>query len=518
MSKIHFMKGGFFDPIGQPGDLGWGYSYDATRRDRMYPPSLLLAKHWYAAGREFTKDAREFILAETARREAGRRAASSPLDRVVVEYSDLYPLQQQGVHWLLSVRKGLLTDELGVGKTAQALVAADLANGPTLFLTRGSLIEQVVEEATRWCKRLIPRPVYAGKDRRNIYQTAAKNDLIITNWEALSTFDVRMMGKQWHTFIGDEAHMVKNRKSQRSNRARLVAANSHNVFLLTATPLERLPSDLWHLAHLLRPNLYTSYWRWYNAFVDFYTLSTGIQIVKGVKNLPVLRDLLAPLQLRRERERTHVPQYIDIPVRLTGEQGNIYHELEEEEYLPKIDMTISNEAVRFMRLRQAASDVSQIAGRPVVSAKLVALKELLEGFPEDERVVIFTSFRKTAENAALLFPGRTHLYMGGSKHKTSPSTLLTQRPLLVTTYESLGAGANLQAAHIVVHIDLPWSSTLLKQALGRIDRVGQTKQPIYYNLFAPNTADVRVRDLLSDKADVFAEVVENSDKRLSVFT
>lgn len=39
---------------------------------------------------------------------------------------ELYPYQLEGVQWLMKKRFALLADEPGLGKSAQAIVAADM--------------------------------------------------------------------------------------------------------------------------------------------------------------------------------------------------------------------------------------------------------------------------------------------------------------------------------------------------------------------------------------------------------
>ena len=63
-------------------------------------------------------------------------------------------------------------------------------------------------------------------------------------------------------------------------------------------------------------------------------------------------------------------------------------------------------------------------------------------------------------------------------------------------------------SHIAVFYSMPESSLLYKQALGRIDRIGQTKVPIYYYLVMEKTIDEKIFDMIEKKVEFSEEVLD----------
>lgn len=484
-----------------------GYSSNKVRGE--YPPSPLLLRRALERGFALSDSAAEFLEYES-----DLRSIPYPLDPTpLVSFPQLFPHQSAAVRFLWQQKRVLLADDVGLGKTAQSLISALGASGgaPILFLTKAPLISQVADEVRTWIPSYEPLPLASDvKKRQEKYVQGSKTPrtVVIINWEALSTFTHKTLNLGWQTVIGDEAHYVKNRKTNRSEAAAQVAGSSVNLYLLTGTPLENTPGDLWHLVHMLRPQLFRSYWRWYNFFVDYETAQWGgYHKIKGAKNVEILHDLLQPIYLRRKRTETlalNEPQLIEVKVRLSPEQRRIYNLFQKESYLgDPYDITIDNEMARYTYLRQLAVDATALSQHQIPSGKLAALRALVESLPESTRIVIFSAYRQPAARAAE--QEKAYLFEAGDKN--SPSEILRTHRILSSTFGTLAAGANLQAAGVAIFLDLPWSSTLFQQAVGRISRIGQQEQPIIYYLTAEDTVDEYVADLVKRKVATFNEVL-----------
>jgi superfamily II DNA/RNA helicase len=60
---------------------------------------------------------------------------------------------------------------------------------------------------------------------------------------------------------------------------------------------------------------------------------------------------------------------------------------------------------------------------------------------------------------------------------------------IIVTTDAGNEGIDLQAAHVLVNYDIPWSLVRLEQRMGRIHRVGQTREVFLYNLVAVDTRE-----------------------------
>ena len=102
-----------------------------------------------------------------------------------------------------------------------------------------------------------------------------------------------------------------------------------------------------------------------------------------------------------------------------------------------------------------------------------------------EQAVIFTEYADTAEWIAqrLRDAGYTaRMYSGRQSTRrnetTSASPSCASEFQIIVTTDAGNEGIDLQAAHVLVNYDIPWSLVRLEQRMGRIHRVGQLRDVV----------------------------------------
>lgn len=175
----------------------------------------------------------------------------------------LRPYQQAGLEWLASIHSRnlncILADEMGLGKTIQTIaLLAHLACdrgiwGPHLIVVPTSVLMNWEMEF----KKFLPGfkvLAYHGtskrrKELRQGWYDKFHFNVCITSY-ALASRDAHVFKrKPWYYMILDEAHMIKNFKSQRWNI--LLMFRSFRRLLLTGTPLQNNLTELWALLKFL---------------------------------------------------------------------------------------------------------------------------------------------------------------------------------------------------------------------------------------------------------------------------
>jgi superfamily II DNA/RNA helicase len=73
--------------------------------------------------------------------------------------------------------------------------------------------------------------------------------------------------------------------------------------------------------------------------------------------------------------------------------------------------------------------------------------------------------------------------------------------------ESGGEGRNIQFCNTLINFDIPWNPMAIEQRIGRIDRIGQTREVFVFNLVARGTVEEQVLRLLDEKINMFELVV-----------
>ncbi len=136
-------------------------------------------------------------------------------------------------------RTFLLADEPGLGKTAQALLAAEAANAyPLLCVVPNVVKTNWAREVEQWTPRRTVTVVHG--DGESIDGFA---DIVVLNYEVLDRHVGWMSTHGFRGMVVDEAHFIKNKKSQRSQHVREIADRirqrvARPLFMaLTGTPL-----------------------------------------------------------------------------------------------------------------------------------------------------------------------------------------------------------------------------------------------------------------------------------------
>ena len=74
-----------------------------------------------------------------------------------------------------------------------------------------------------------------------------------------------------------------------------------------------------------------------------------------------------------------------------------------------------------------------------------------------------------------------------------------------------GEGRNLQFADTVVNFDLPWNPMRLEQRVGRVHRIGQSRDVFVFNFCQQGTIEEQILRVLHDKINMFELVVGEMD-------
>ena len=103
---------------------------------------------------------------------------------------------------------------------------------------------------------------------------------------------------------------------------------------------------------------------------------------------------------------------------------------------------------------------------------------------------------------SLLFAGG----MSGPQKDAAVATFRDRVPVLLCT-ESGGEGRNLQFCNTLINFDIPWNPMAIEQRIGRIDRIGQTREVFVFNLVTAGTIEDAVLRILDEKINMFELVV-----------
>ena len=430
----------------------------------------------------------------------------------------LWPFQRVGVDFIRRAGNCLLADECGLGKTATTIVSTETARrfDRILCVCPNALKRWWANEVKTWSAYDPPTMVVDSPQRQRLIEEYERGWFII-NYEQLRLAP-ELASMSWDWIIYDEAHRLKNRRTQTFQAAKELRAR--RVLELTGTPVGNNPAELWSLLHLLRPGRYASYWRFFEMYVKYKEDYFGREIL-GTLNSDLLRRELATVMVRREKEQVlaDLPDkvYQTIPLELTTEQTKFYRQMARDMLLELEDrvLTAPNVITMILRLRQISSTLANF-DLPDDSCKLDAVMDILDANPS--KLVVFTQFRKTVQalcNRLAKANIEFQSIMGGLgtdeiARRVEYFQGTRECRVMVGTAATGGVGLTLTSSPTVVFVDKHWNPIQQAQAEDRVHRIGQKETVHIITLHCPRTADELVEAVLAKKLRMQSEILQTA--------
>jgi superfamily II DNA or RNA helicase len=424
----------------------------------------------------------------------------------------------------------LLADEVGLGKTIEACLTLKeywmrgLAR-KALILTPASLVGQWVDELT---ERFALTPVAADAQLvRRDQEFWTREPLVVASLPLArqAAHRDRLSRIEYDLVIVDEAHVLKNRAS--AGWQLVNDLKKRFLLLLSATPVGNNLTELYNLIQLLRPGLLQGEAQFRREYGQIEALSQA-----GRRDR--LRELLREVMVRNTR--AHID--LKLPKRIAA--THIVRPVPEEAHvldaLAAVIRDRYNAATAADRWRmtllqmQAGSgpaalraglrdQAGQTHSGPLAavaaaleriggdrSAKVEALLDLVRR--SSEKKIVFTRFRATLDelDAALSAAGRrVRVFHGGlsSADKQRAIDAFQDDAEILLSTEIGGEGRNLQFCRTVINYDLPWNPATIEQRVGRVHRIGQTRDVYIFNLCLAGSVEERILSILHDKINMF---------------
>jgi SNF2 family DNA or RNA helicase len=417
--------------------------------------------------------------------------------RPPLENPQLFPFQRDGVARLLEItgRSGgaLLCDDVGLGKTRQALAFTEQKKGRTLIVCPAYVRSSWADEI----RKLQPAAIIAVRD---VLTTKAKKEAwerdrtrasyVITSYELADTASQEAFTFNLPTtLVMDEAHYLCGRQSKRSKRLRELSAMVPYKLALTATPAWNRPRDFYSLLKVLLGSRFGTPSDFDFSYCAGQINEFGGMVNKGVSNADELRLRLSFYMVRREKKEvlkelpalTRQVVWVDADKKASAE----FLRLQGLSSLDKPNVSKALEATHEGKLSTAVELAVQ-ARQFLLFTYRKSHAHVLHQRIEAEGVpcVVITGDINTDE--------RARLCKYAAENQVG----------VVATIDSAGAGLNLQGiTHYGIMHAIDWLPNKMHQAEGRIHRIGQTHGVNWVYLAMRDSADEMVVRSVVDKMD-----------------
>lgn len=432
----------------------------------------------------------------------------------------------------------MIADEVGLGKTISAgLILSELMTrekvSRTLVVCPSILMPQWQSELKQ---KFGIRSLYAS-GRELLQHLNGNSPVVITTYHTARDRMEEIKNAHFDMAILDEAHKLKSLHGQRvpaKMATEMHNALSSNVFryvlMLTATPIQNSPWDIYSLIDLLTTaqkhrNPLGDPKEFQAKYLDSKRRLGPARLKPGT--LKSFRHIISQYVVRASRTTTRLP----FPDRHVVQEraGNVTSSTKPELLLAKViqgqnplqqtslaEAMMSSHTAFYHQVKRMQErpggrllpddlmkEIADLAKRNPLGPKFAKLRKLIEAArsaDSDFRVVVFTKRLATQEALVQAIESMgipTGIIAGGRPQGNlkAVSDFTAKKPLInvIVSTDAGAEGVNLQAANLLVNYDLPWNPMIIEQRIGRIQRLGSQYESVkIVNLVVAGSIEERI--------------------------
>lgn len=436
----------------------------------------------------------------------------------------LYRHQEVALSYMRSNNFFALFMEQGTGKTIPSLCRI-------LDLLKSGKIENALVVAPKSALGAWERDTELFDD---LDQEILKDNITLINYDKVWRGDKKSpYYKKFGCIVLDEAHMIKNRTSRRSKFILKIACMADYRYILTGTPISNGQlENIWSLYCFLDPYMERGYpysrifGGSYKTFQDRYCILNMYHKPSSYIHVRELQDIINEYSYRVKKV-----DCLDLPEKLPDEiikvdcaEKALYKKLSTESAILEYEILAENPLSRLVKLRQLCSGHIKLESGEMLEVKnekLSILQELIEGYEDDKKLVIFAEFKYSISQISALLRRLKikHVVLDGEqKNKQIWRDFQSDKTIrvIVCQYQTASAGIDLFASDTIIYYEPTLRSNTLEQSRDRIHRTGQHRPCSYIHLLTKGTVETDIYRALTGYSDfsekLFVEYMEGYRK------
>lgn len=331
--------------------------------------------------------------------------------------------------------------------------------------------------------------------------------------------------------VFDESQNLGNPQSKTFQICDRLANGAKFRYGLTGTPFGRDPMMLWPQFRIVdRGETFQTLALFRSAFFNMRQgFWGGVEFKFKNRMEPILRKMMKNKSIRYSSDEfSDMPERVHHKVMIPfTDEMKVYHNGFIQEL---IDIKKGYKEFKnvFVKLRQMTSgflglvtdtDDFEEPEKIVVDfpykPKLEALMEIIDGLPEDEKIIVFHEFihsGKTISNELSKRKIKHERLWSGTKDPVKAVQNFKNVPecrVLVANSKSGAVGLNVQVSRYAIFYESPVSPIIRQQAEARIDRTGQkSKRVFFYDLVVKGSVDEKILKFVQEGKDLMQSLVD----------
>jgi len=479
--------------------------------------------------------------------EAGELPELPDLDIDLQLKREPFPFQKKGIARGMQLKRYILGDQPGLGKTLQAIATTEALKCKCVLIICPNTLKM------NWQNELM---VVAGKrsmilenKNKSSWQTYYKVGMVnyfIVNYESLKKYFVQAGWAKpkvgfkvsnipfrecvdiFDAVIVDESHKVKDGQTMQSKFVMGICKGKEIIIELTGTPVVNKPRDL--ISQLVVIDRLKEIVSHIPQPIDKNgrpTDASGIQRFEnrycgGDKGQSNLKELNYRLNLhcffRREKKDVlkDLPDKIRQVVLCDITNRAEYDKAENDfvNYLKEVKGCSDVEVKKKLRgqMMVKIGVLKQISARGKIEAAQEYIEEVISG---GQKIVVFCHLKEVAAQLKGLYPGAVTIIGDDDSVTRNRNIIAFQNDpsvnIIICSLMAAGVGITLTAASEVLLVEFPWTEAILEQAIDRTHRIGQQNKVRAALLLGDRTIDEYCYEVILKKRDLHRQVTGSSD-------
>lgn len=449
--------------------------------------------------------------------------------------------QEDGILYARNRQGVLIADEPGLGKTVQAIGISNDVRWirKVLIIAPSALLYNWKREWEKWCVKGLSVEISTPKEP--VY-----SDVTIISYHCIEKLREFIDSQSWDLLICDEAHNLKNEKSDRAlmvlGGERIIKTMVDGVFkkeiitydkirarkrvFLTGTPILNRPVELWTLLHSLAPQVFDNYYKFGITYCDGQKNRFGWDF-SGASNVDTLRHVMRDACVIRRLKKevlTELPEKVRqiILIQKSGmkSSGNFFgNNLSPEHETQLLEAWFSHDQRRYneiaSKLKKARIEFERFSASRLTCAlkKIPFVIDLVNLTMEEGKIILFAhhqqvieAYRKAFGNKAVVVDGSTDskdIMKNVDRFQHDPECRVFIGSILAS-----GVGLTLTASSHVIFAEIHPVPGIMSQAEDRAHRMGQKNSVLVWHVVIDQTTDARMVELLLEKQKVISSLMD----------
>lgn len=440
----------------------------------------------------------------------------------------LYPHQVVAAMFLKKVKSGLLSLEMGLGKTLCSIAFAEMMGFKKVFvITPNSLKFNYYDEVEKFTKG---SKAHIINFKNNKY-SLSEAKYVIVNYDYFNGGDKKKVTKKFEKLdlgfiecvICDESHMIKNTDSNTYKNFKRIFKEIPCKVFLSGTPAPNRAIELYTVLNQIAKLDFPTkkfFYETYCGMVQDPNARGGWRFEGGMAKLEELFHKITPYTYRRRKSDVlkDLPDkiYNRIVVEMTPEQQETYNKIEEgvaNEIFSSDELSAVNVLTIMLRLRQYTSLLK-------IDATVELTKRLVD---EGEKAVVVDMFKppliklyeKIGKEIAVLHTGDQD-EIERNRVKNDFQDPNGKAKVFIASIPTTKYGLTLTAASKLFMTSLPFSVGEYDQVADRCHRIGQKDTVFIYPLIVKDSIDEHIFNMIEKKRKEITKVMDNEDYKSNV--